>query len=891
MKKNIGKLLFILGIIIPIILGFRFLMSSNHLVWGDAPFFYKEGLKELFFEPFSWTERGNALGGINSFLWLSPWMILYGVFGTVLNLGNDLIIRILFYIPSIVLSVLGPIFLGKYLKLNKITLFFSSLFYVFNTYYLLILDGGQVGIALAYGTFPFLVLFSKKLVDKVSVLNFFLTLLFSFIVLTVDPRFYVIGLITVIVWQILEAILIKNIFKLKGILYIVLTLIILIPLNFYWIYPYLKLGIPGLSTDVTSLQLNSLLNMVFLYQPHWFSNIFGKVSYPPFYFVIIPILLVFNLFLKNNKKFLPIFGTFLFLAFFAKGSTPPLEEIFYWFVKNVPFAESFRDSSKFFTPLFLLGGFLVGNSIERLHRKYSKFFIIPFSFFIYLLFLVSPLFLGKFQWNLSNRNNKNLNQIYELLKNDSQDFFRSAWFYEKSPLSFETNKKPSLNAKELVDFRPFSALNAGSYDALNFMHQGNWQDWFRLLGIKYLIFSGNSRQVELSEKETLNWNEFLDFVDKEKGLTRIEDLKDYPTYQLNNTNPEIFGVEKLFLIVGADDIYEKIEKNFGGFSRSNQGFIFTEDGVTDLSEFLDISSKSAVLVYNSKNKNDLEMNYFKEYFVSAKSFKNSQWSTWNSEDYLEWKFQLLTRGVDLKEFDYKKGIAFSTEPNEIISYSLKVPKEGEYIPVFRILSSKESEGVWTKVYERKKLFKSKEANLFSWDIQEPIFLNKGKVSVDLENTGGLNVVNTFALIPKEFFDEGISFSDNLIDKFEIIDLSTSNGLAYLINLISNQKWSELEYTNEKILSFDFVEKKEEINWIILSQRYNPNWQILIGDLVYKPLPFYSVVNGFYVDSKWQKFSIKFKGQEDFRWGVYVTTISTLLLIIIFITLQDERKNN
>ncbi|MFH1826937.1 MAG: hypothetical protein ABH812_00685, partial [bacterium] len=532
MKKLFGKLLFILGIIIPVVLGFRFLLTSNHLVWGDAPFFYKEGLKELFFEPFSWTERGNSLGGVNSFLWLSPWMLLYGALGTVLNLGNDLIIRILFYIPSIVLSVLGPIFLGKYLKLNKTTLFFTSLFYVFNTYFLLILDGGQVGIALAYGMFPFLILFLKKLVDKVNVLNFFLSLLISFIVLTVDPRFYTIGLITIIVWQILESILIKSISCLKGLLYIVLTSVILIPLNFYWIYPYLKLGISGLSTDVTSLQLNSLLNTLFLYQPHWFSNIFGKVSYPPFYFVIIPILLVFNLFFRKNKKFLPILGTFLFLAFFAKGSTPPLEGIFNWFVKNVPFAEVFRDSSKFFTPLFLLGGFLIGNSIERLHKKYSKFLIIPFSFFIYLLFLISPLFLGKLQWNLSNRNNKNLDRIYEVLKNDNQGFFRSAWFYEKSPLNFETNKKPSLNAKELIDFRPFSALNVGSYDALNFMHQGNWQDWFRLLGIKYLIFSGNSRQMSLSEKETLNWNQFLEFVDKEKGLTRTVNVEDFPVYQL-----------------------------------------------------------------------------------------------------------------------------------------------------------------------------------------------------------------------------------------------------------------------------------------------------------------------------------------------------------------------
>jgi len=889
MKKIISKLLFALGILIPVFIGFRFLFSSNQLVWGDAPFFYKEGLKELFFEPYTWLERGNTLGGVNSFLWLSPWMVLYGALGTVFNLSNGQIIRILFYFPSLILSILGPYFLGKYLKFSKVTIFISSLFYVFNTYYLLIVDGGQVGIALAYGMFPILILFLKKLLDDKSTINFFLALLFSFIATSIDPRFYAIAFFTVVIWQIFEAILEKNIVLLKNILYLVVSFLVLIPLNFYWINSYLKMGVPKISTDVVSLQFNSLLNSLFLYQPHWYQNIYGNISYPPFYFVLIPILIFSNLFNKENKKTFSIIGTFIIFSFLAKGSTPPFGEVFNLFIKVIPFAEVFRDSSKFFTPLILFGSILIGNTIEELNKKYPKGIVLGLSFILILL-LVNPLFLGKLNWNLSNKDNAKFDSINNLIKNDKDSFFRTAWFYEKSPIIYETMDKSSFDAKDLISFRPFSSLNAGSYDSLNFMHQGNWQDWFKLLGIKYLVFSGNQKNINLDQEVIDNWNKFLDFVGTQKGLTKLNDTE-VPVYSLDATLPKIFGAEKLFVVIGSNDIFEKVEKVNKDFSRANQGFLFVEDGLTSLSSFDTVSSTSAVLVFNNKNRDDFNLSFLKEYFIDSQDFKNSKWSNWNNSKYLEWKFQLLTRGIDTKEFDYQKGISFSTEANEKINYEVSIPKNGEYIPVFRILSEDDSSGIKINFENRETVFKSLNKNQFSWNIEDPIYLKKGKVIVSLENMGGLNVINTFSFIPKEVFDNKISLANKIYEKFEVINIDNLNGIYTLSNILSKQSWKEVAFTNDKVLTYDFTETPEGINWIILSQRFNPNWQLVRGDLFYQGLPFYSMLNGFYVDKSWQKYSIQFKGQEYFRWGVYVTAISVLLSIIVFIILEDERKNN
>jgi len=889
MKKLLSKLILILGILATVIIGFRFLFSSNQLVWGDAPFFFEDGLKEIFFEPYTWLERGNTLGGINSFLWLSPWMVVYGALGTIFNLSNALIIRIIFYFPSLVLSILGPYFLGKYLKFSKVALFISSLFYVLNTYYLLIVDGGQVGIALAYGLFPLLILFLKKFLDKKNTLNFFLALLLSFITTSVDPRFYVIGFATVIVWQIFEVIIQRNFSTLKNLPYLILSLLVLIPLNFYWINPYLKLGVPKISTEVTSLQLNSLLNSLFLYQPHWYQNIYGNINYPPFYFVVIPLFVFINLFWEKSEKMLPFVGTFLFFSFLVKGSTPPFEGLFNWFIRVVPFAEIFRDSSKFFTPLILFGSILIGNSVARLNRKYSKSTIFCLSF-IFILFLVNPLFLGRLNWNLSNKDNFEFDTINKTIENDNNSFFRTAWFYEKPSIIYETREKPSLDAKDIVSFRPFSSLNAGSYDSLNFMHQGNWQDWFKLLGIKYLVFSGSQRDINIDQEKINDWDEFLDFVDTQKGITKIKNTE-VPAYFLDDTLPEIFGVEKLFVVVGSDDVYEKIEKVNKNFSRANQGFLFVEDGISSLSSFDNVSSTSAVLVFNNRDKDDFNLSFLKENFLDSQDFKYSEWSNWPSSKYLEWKFQLLTRGVDSKEFDYGKGISFSTQPGEEISYEVKIAKAGKYVPIFRILSAEDSSGVEISYKDVEKTYKSSNTNQFSWNIEEPIYLEKGKTVITIKNIEGLNVVNTLALVPKDVFDNEVSFADKILEKYQLIDLKNPDGIYTLSNIISNQSWKEVSFLNDKVLTYDFSETPEEINWIILSQKYNPNWQFVSGDLVLDPLPFYSVLNGFYVDKTWQNYSINFKGQEYFRWGVYVTTISVLLSIIVFIILEDERKNN
>ena len=202
---NKHSLIYLLLILIPVLFVFSTFFKVHHLAWGDAPFFYPEGLTELVSKPLVWTEKGIPFGGMNLALWLSPLMIIYGSLNKFLSFNNDLIIRILFYFPSIIFSFFGMYSLTRYLKLSKIAQFFSVLIYLFNTYYLLLIDGGQVGVALAYGIFPLVTLFWRKFFDKPDLNTFYLGLFGSTILCYIDPRVTIVLYLLLFIWIIFDS--------------------------------------------------------------------------------------------------------------------------------------------------------------------------------------------------------------------------------------------------------------------------------------------------------------------------------------------------------------------------------------------------------------------------------------------------------------------------------------------------------------------------------------------------------------------------------------------------------------------------------------------------------------------------------------------------------------
>ncbi len=830
LRKKISYIL--LAIIIALV--FRKFFLSGPLVSGDAPYFYKEGLKELVNFPNAWTSRGNSLGGINLFLWIYPLMVLYGLFGNFLHLNNDLILRVLFYIPSLISSLVGIYLLTKTLKLSKTVTFFATLVYIVNTYFLLLVDGGQVGIVLAYGLFPLVLNFLLR--D-----SFLIALIFSFILAIVDFRIVAICILT--------AVLIKP--NLKKMKFVVFVSICLIGLSAYWIIPTLKLMTHGINLGIAGLQDVSLINSLFLFSPHWPANEFGKVVAPYFYFSLIPILIFLPLFVSRKKETIWLIAIFLFFAFLSKGESYPLGSIYKLFI-STKVGSVFRDSTKFFIPLILIAGILIGKSVEILKHKLIYIFV-----FIYLTLLITPAIVGNIQGVLGkNQDLSDYQKVYNLISKDN-NFSRTAWFIEKSPFAFHLETKQALDAKDLVNFRPFASMNVGTSDHFNFMNNRSYLDWFNLLGIKYLVFNGNPRINKLDKSDQEDWTRLNNIVSNDSRLQALNIGTSFPVYKNSNPMPHEFFVSNTFLILGGDDIYQKFESLESGFSIRNQGFIFIEDGKFDPSVLQNVASTSAILVFNNKTKNDLKMSFLQKYFVSPQEAYQKDWSVFSTNDYLNYKYQLLIRDIKLNDFDFGKGIAFSTKLGEKISFNLNVPEDGNYILATRKLDNKNQN--------------------MTWQFEDKNNLKHGVFNYVVENKNNIEVLNTVAIIPVEEMKTASQLTQNYLGIFPSYDMSKIDDELKIKEILKNNKWENHDIN-------DFTKP----GWVILTDIFNENWDLMRVNETDKSYPMYSMVNGFYVNPEFGKVSIVFKGDEYLKWGIYFSCLS-FLIITVFVLWKNSKK--
>jgi len=853
--------LFWFPLIILIILAFKNLFIGSP-IWGDAPFFYKEGLNNLISEPQAWTERGQILGGINNFLFIYPLMLVYGLMHKFLSAENNTIIITLFYLPSIILSLTGSILLARHWNQGVKTQFFTALFYLLNTYYLMAFDGGVVGIVLAYGLFPFSLLTLFRLAKKPGYWRFVVALLINQLLIIADPRIAAISFLTFIVLETLSWILKHDKKISKPTLFALLLLLIcLVGVNFYWLIPLFKLDSLSPVTISGASRVN-IKNAFTLYQPHWPGNIFGVLSSPSLSFYVLPVLIfISSLLNKKNHLSKTLFGGYIVTSILTTGIYLP-------FISIVPLGFAFRDPTKLFIPGMLLAGILLGQLAEKINKKTFTLILIA-----YLISLVSPVFTGHLNFVLSNRkHSKSLETIKTNLSNE-KDFYRSAWIPETHPLTFHTEQTPAIDAKSLSTLRPLARINTGSSDLFNFFNNEGFNTWFDIYGIRFLILSGNQRTINPSSNEQKDTQNLIKLLDNSKHLTRENWAQDIPVYKNSNTLPKIFGSDRLVAVIGADDVYN---------TNADIPFIFFEDGLFDPEALNGLPKDSVAILFNNKDKADLAMSFLQKFFISPQKSINSQWAVWGPKEYLHYKYQLLIRDISFQEFDYNQGIALSTQPGEKITFKLRVPKDGEYVLAIRSFSKKDSNPL--KISFTDKEYKVPASNTFQW-FTLPVVVKSGKVNLEAQNTNGTQVLNVVALIPKKDFDKATEKAQIFLSHFPVINRKD------LDSDFSDNSYEEIKYTQISPTRYELNLEDSEIQWVIFSNSFHPRW-ILTHSLSdrksYSAIATFSSINAFPKRKEWTTAILHFDGQKDVRWGIYWSTISVILILITLIFLKNKK---
>ncbi|MBI3380146.1 hypothetical protein HY029_05315, partial [Candidatus Gottesmanbacteria bacterium] len=329
------KSLLFIGLIVAIIfVFFRPWILQSQIIGGDWPYFYSEFVKNLPLLVPSWVSyQGNGLGGmpisysLDSYLYFISTLLVRGA-----NIPWNIIYKIFYFGVFIIGSLFSAYYFihAIHLRVKPWQWIIALLIYSTNSYILMVVGGGQMGVALAYAFAPWalgswIYLIRDVISEKSDILQKSLVTGISFsVVIFFDPRIAYLVAIAVFLYFLVYVIghvrfsrpssvlSLKSVLKNLSYIFGLPTLISLF-LHASWILPilvYRTTPLDNLVTSYTSVgafifhSFATFSNGISLLHPNWPENIFGKIYFLRPEYLVLPII-AFSAFFtisQNQKK-------------------------------------------------------------------------------------------------------------------------------------------------------------------------------------------------------------------------------------------------------------------------------------------------------------------------------------------------------------------------------------------------------------------------------------------------------------------------------------------------------------------------------------------------------------------------------------------------------------
>lgn len=848
-------------------------------VANDFPSVSDSLLKTFMDLPYVWLEKpSEGLGEYTIFtLWSYPLNFLSGVLAN-LSLGFVIQERILYLIPFLLIGAWGFWRLCGKLNISSNAKLISTVFYLANTYILLLIDGGQFNVALAYAFFPICFL----AVDK-SVMGGLRERIWAGLIVSLlgfsDIRFifvlFLLGLLRFL-YQMEH-----NLSWIKSALVIAL---VVIGLNAYWLCPYIKAPLSetayALLTQASFISFTNLGNGIMLLSPHWYNNVFGQISPLRWEFILIPIFVFLAPILNRKNKEV---GFWLLVAlistFLVKGASEPFAGVYPWLYHNVAGFSLFRDPSKFFFLVALSYALLLGITFDEIIKKikFAKFrFFFPLFVISYLLILIRPVWLGQMTGTFSQPPfEKEYSQLAQILAQD-QKFSRVFWMPTIAPLTWQTLEHPSLEAARLVQKRPFAIGTVGTYETFNFLREApSIGEIFDVAGIGYLVYPYlDKRRESLDSDSTRYYYIFLNQLSKLPWLSRVENSK-IPLLKVKEHQDKFFLSTNIWWVLGSDNIYNVATKS-AQLKLSKNALIFAEEHA-GLGKGLD-ELPQAKVVLNRKTLIDFAASFIdpsRIIFPARNLGTNPDQSGWwkrEGKDLIRWRDFLQSKyGIDNLDFDLGGGWAVG-EGNIKLKVKNEKLKFGNVL-LARVLESTRSGQL--KFYQGNNLVgkvdTKKEGNNIRWfEIGQLIDDNE----VTIESHGDINVINALAILEKDQWEKFVNKAND--QKERIVDFdekNTKEGTATV-------SYQQINPTKYKVT----VRNLESPSFLVFSQSYDQLWK-LNG---HNSLPLYSLLNGFKVE-KDGEYVVEFEVQNLVYPGL-VISLATLILTAYLLLIHKHKQS-
>jgi len=455
---------------------------------GDWPYLYPENTAEF------------QIPTQQPFLWIEPYYQITAKIGVeLLDLPWEVTEKIFWFIPLIFVGFFSSTFFLRYifkdLKLGNFYIALGSLFYVANTYFLMVMGGGQLGVAFSYGLAPLTLFFLiRALREKIDLKLFVLSSLTLAIQIMFDPRIFILTILIFLVYFLFHLFFDKTVRKemitsLFGILFVSFFL------NLFWIIPnfiYYQQEFSFIATEplASFLSFAKFENSLSLLHPNWPENIFGKVGFMKPEFIPLAIVAYISLPFINikNKKQALIIISFALIglmgSFLGKGVNPPLGGV-YEFFSTLPGSSLFRDPTKFYILTATSYSVIIPLSVYYLYQilnKRTKFLgvIFVWIFLFYISFLLKPVFFGELSGTFEPKKVPNEYIKFKNFITEQNEAFNYLSVPESQRFLYSSRQNSAIGVRDL-----FASENIASVPAI--LNKNSAKKTLMEENIKYIV--------------------------------------------------------------------------------------------------------------------------------------------------------------------------------------------------------------------------------------------------------------------------------------------------------------------------------------------------------------------------------------------------------------------
>lgn len=855
-------------------------------VANDYPIISTENLKSLLDIPRTWTERGSVgLGEYTVFtLWSWPLNLLSG---TLANLGIDFSWQERIYLITFVmiLGSYGIFKLGGDLGLKLPGKLAASLFFLTNTYLLVLIDGGQLNIAYAYSTLPLTLCYLFKAVNNSIikpkiVFSLLVTLLGIF-----DIRFVFIFILLAFIYLIYQ-ILFSQLPKKKLLKDILVTFficaVVFALLNLYWLAPLvmapLDRAVYQQLSHISSPGFINIGHAILLLSPHWYQNIFGKVTALRGEFGLF-LILVFLAPLLKKKNFWVGFWlvTSIISIFLSKGTSEPLGRLYIWLYSYLPGFSLFRDSSKFLSLIAISYSFLIGTTFDELYFRTKKsrlWHSLLIIFFITITAVLTyPIWLGKmtgtFSWYPLVREFK---ETSDILQND-HNFSRIFWIPATHPLSYSSPNHPIVEAARLYNMAPFVYGVKGSYEAFNFLREGPFTgEMFDVLGISRIVYPPLSpKRGELSVDHQAYYQTFLSQLSNLSWIQSRESGSSIPTLLTKKHQDRFFIAPNTWALFGPVSVLNEAAKS-SSLALSKNALIFMENEPA-LGRLLEENPQMKIILKN-RSVNDIAASFIDKnnFFSLASNFDESPNSSgwWKRHNFqiLNWR-DFLKEKYDLDYQDLGEGGGWA-----VAEGVLKMPVRNKQFQAGKVLLARvleSSQGGELRFYQDNQEVGS--LNTFVANETSTRWFYVGKLvsssSVEIRSSGKINVVNLLASVDENEWTGYTKKGQLLMAKVKSFNPPES-------------AVESVQVTYKQINPTKYIVSVMNISQpvtLVFSSTYDKGWEMN----KVKSVPVFGLLNGFVV-SRNGEYTIEFKPQRYVVPGLVISALTLGLILVLLVVI-------